>query len=358
MQQTLLYITNGINGSGGLERVLSIKASALATQYDYKVYILGLNNGNDAPFYTFSDDIHFISLPYSSHPIKGFLDYKTGLERIVQEIKPAIVLVCDDGFKGFCVPKIIKNIPIVYERHASIALNTSDTFKGRWQKKLMQSMAKDFDKFVVLTQNNTLEWKGDNVMVIPNPLSFQSTQSAPLTAKKVIAVGAHASHKGYDRLLAMWQHIEKIHPDWQLEIYGKIDAQETYIKLAQSLGLQQIAFFQPQKDIQSIYESASILVLPSYSEGFGMVLIEAMACGVPCISFDCPSGPKDIITHEEDGYLVPNNDTTQFESYLNSLMNNEDKRKELGANAFKNVQRYSVAAIVAKWDALFKTLLS
>src|SRR5690606_18749107 len=109
----------------------------------YKVYILGLNNGNDAPFYTFSDAIHFISLPYSSHPIKAFLDYKTGLERIVEEIKPAIVLVCDDGFKGFCVPKIIKNIPIVYERHASIALNTSDTFKGRWQKRLMQSMAKD-----------------------------------------------------------------------------------------------------------------------------------------------------------------------------------------------------------------------
>lgn len=353
----LLYITNGINGSGGLERVLSIKASLLADKYPYNVYILGLNQGNDHLFYTFSDKITFISLAYSANPFKAILDYKSGIQAIVAQIKPAIIMVCDDGLKGFFVPKLVKNIPVIYERHASIALNTNSSFKGKLQYSMMQYLAKSFSKFVVLTHSNKLEWPNDNLMVIPNPLSFDATQKSNLSSKKIIAVGSHSPNKGYDRLLAVWEIIARQYPDWHLEIYGKIDAERTYVSMAENMGLERIHFFSPTKDIQAVYEQAAILALPSRSEGFGMVLVEAMACGVPCVSFDCPSGPRDIITDGVDGYLVPNDAITTFATKISLLMANDSLRMQMGTAAYENAKRYQADKIVHLWHELFKSLL-
>ena len=354
----LLYITNGISGSGGLERVLSVKASLLADKYDYEVTILGLNAGNDTPFYEFSPNIKQVSICVSGNPLQYIHQYRTGIQKVVDQIQPDIISVCDDGLKGFFVPTLISTkAKIIYERHASILLNTSSSLKGLIVRVLMKCQTKKFDRFVVLTPSNIKEWKGNNIIAIPNPLSFSSELTSTLQNKKVMAVGSHSYNKGYDLLLDSWRKIEEKYPDWELHVYGKIDKDETFIKYAQHLALKQVYFHAPVSDIQSRYAEASVFVLPSRTEGFGMVLIEAMACGVPCVSFDCPSGPADIITDGEDGWLVESENVAQLAEKLSALIKDEKLRMKMGQAARENVKRYEAVRIVQQWDELFKILL-
>ena len=125
----LLYITNGINGSGGLERVLSIKASYFAEQLGYEVHILVLNNAHENPFYDFSSKIKFHSISVNGNPISYFLKYKRGVQDVGTLLKPDVILVCDDGLKGFFLPSLITTkAKWIYERHASIELNKQKGF--------------------------------------------------------------------------------------------------------------------------------------------------------------------------------------------------------------------------------------
>lgn len=354
---TLLYITNGINGSGGLERVLSVKASMLAEEYGYEVSILCLNDAHLNPFYEFSPKIKLSSISVSGNPISYFLSYKKGIQKFVNELQPDVISVCDDGLKGFFLPKIIRTkAKWIYERHASIQLNTDNSLKGRLLKNLMHKQVTKFDRFIVLTPGNIMEWGKENVIAIPNPLSFGSSVENPLSQKRLIVVGSHSFNKGYDLLLEVWSKLELLFPDWHLDVFGKKDPQETYVKMAQEMNLKNLHFHDPVRNIQKEYESSSILVLPSRSEGFGMVLIEAMECGVPCVSFDCPSGPGDIISDGLDGYLIPELDTVEMEEKLKKLMTDEILRNEMGRNAKEKAEKYSASEIVQEWDELFNTL--
>ena len=362
----LLYITNGINGSGGLERVLSIKASLLADQYDYKVHILVLNNAHTNPFYEFSLQIKFHSINAEGHPINYFNSYKKGIQEKVNQIQPHIISVCDDGLKAFFLPYLLgKTIPIIYERHASINLNFANKSEQTMPTKiinrisyfLMKKLAAKFDAFVVLTNGNTKEWDSNNIRVIPNPLSFYPNEKAILSSRKVIAVGSHSFNKGYDLLLDAWKFVEKKYPNWQLHIYGKFDKNETFLHYANKLGVNNVMFYQPVSSIDKVYLDSSIMVLPSRSEGFGMVLIEAMACGLPCVAFNCPHGPADIITHEEDGFILPMFDVQGFGKAIIHLIEDNQLREKMGENAKDNSKRYLPEQIMPIWDSLFKSLI-
>ncbi|MGV4415216.1 glycosyltransferase family 4 protein [Chryseobacterium sp. T1] len=353
----LLYITNGINGAGGLERVLSIKASYLADKMGYEVHILVLNDAHFQPFYQFSDKITFHSIDVKGNPLQYFWSYKKGIQQIADEVRVDVISVCDDGLKGFTIPSFLKTTAkVIYERHASIEMNKNTGFMGKLSTILMKIQSSKFDQFIVLTPANVKEWKIKNIVVIPNPLSFVSTKNNLLDRKKVIVVGSHSYNKGYDKLLTIWKKVEAKFPDWELNIYGKIDKDETFVKVAKRLELQEVNFHHPISDIKSQYEDSSIMLLTSRSEGFGMVLIEAMACGVPCVSFDCPSGPGDIISDKEDGFLVEDQNEEAFTVVLEQLMSNHELRKKIGVKGKENVERFSIPKVLEQWDQLFKSL--
>jgi glycosyltransferase involved in cell wall biosynthesis len=356
---TLLYITNGVNGVGGLERVLSIKASYLAEHYDYEVIILSLNEPIAQPFYSFSDKIKFISVQVKGNPLIYIYSYIRGIRKIAKDINPDVISVCDDGLKGFFVPKIIgKKISIIYERHASIKFNTNRSLRGKIQKQLMRSKVNDFRKFVVLTPSNIKEWQTENVIAIANPLSFYPEDSSLLKNKTVIAVGSHSYNKGYDLLLNTWKIVIEKYPDWKLNIYGKLDTSETFVNLANRLNIDNfVNFYSPVPDIEASYREASIMVLSSRSEGFGMVLIEAMACGLPCVSFDCPSGPSDIITDGDDGFLVPNTNIEALADKIIFLIENREERIRMGKNAKENAKKYLPENIISQWNKLFTSII-
>ena len=362
----LLYITNQICGSGGLERVLSIKASYLADKLGYEVHIITLNQGDVPLFYTFSKKLVYHDISLQGNFISYSYRYAKYLNQLVQRVSPDVISVCDDGLKGLLSPFILdKKIPKIYERHVSknIEIKTDNPslvqrLKTKTTFIFMQIGAKRFDKFILLTNGNANEWNLSNIQVISNPLSFFPELSATLDNQKVLAVGRHAYQKGYDRLLESWQMIKKDYQGWQIDIFGKIDSAESYVKMAKEMNLSDsVLFHQPVKNIQGKYSEASVFVLPSRYEGFGMVLIEAMASGVPCISYDCPYGPSDIISDGIDGFLVDNGDIKGFSQKMSILMGDAALRKKMGVNARKKAKTFSVEAIMPVWDRLFKQLV-
>jgi len=362
----LLYITNQVCGPGGLERVLSIKASYLADIYKHKIHILTLNQDNQDLFYDFSKAITFYNIQAFGNPVSYLMQYQSGIKKIINKVKPDIVLVCDDGLKGLLLPLLIrKPCAMIYERHVSknIAIKVdSPTVLSRLKIglifKLMNFGASFYDAFVVLTHGNTKEWPLKNLKVIPNPLSFYPQVQSTLQNKKVLAVGKQSFQKGYDRLLKSWQLVALKHPDWSLDIYGTFDEREGLESLAKTLGIKDsVHFFAPVKNIADKYQQASIYAMSSRYEGFGMVLTEAMSYGVPCVSYNCPYGPSDIIANEVDGFLVANGDISKFSEKIIALIESEPLRHRMGALAKEHVKRFLPDVIVPQWDALFNTLI-
>ncbi len=369
MKNKVLYITNGVNGPGGLERVLSIKASYLAEHYDYDVHIITLNQGDASLFYEFSPKIKFHDVKSEGNKISYLYQYIKGMRRQIKKINPDVISVCDDGLKGLLLPILTgRPCPMIYERHVSKNIEIKSDKQSVIRKvitsakfALMAFGGKFYDAFVVLTNGNKKEWNLKNVVVIPNPLSFYPGKEkiSTLTNKKVLAVGKQCFQKGYDRLLLSWQSVVKQFPDWSLDIYGTISEDEGLDALSNKLGLDtSVNFHRPVKNINEKYKEASIYVMSSRYEGFGMVLTEAMAYGVPCVSFDCPYGPSDIIHHDDNGLLVENNDIEGLAGNICDLIENEEKRARMGEKARIDVQRYLPKKIAKEWDTLFKRLIS
>ena len=357
----LLYITNGITQAGGLERVLSVKASLLADDFGYEVHIISLNEAGKLPFFKFSDKLHFYSIKVSGSLFQYFFQYKNGIKKIVNEINPDVISVCDDGLKGFFLPQLIRSdAKWIHESHASFLLANKGlgiNFRKKAEHYLKQILGNYFSRIIILTENQREEWRSSNILVIPNPASFSSDTKSFLKNKKIIAVGSDSYNKGYDLLLKIWEKIAEDFSDWELNIYGK-NTTRNLQNISEKLNLKNINFHEPVSNIKNKYLESSVFLLPSRSEGFGMVILEAMSCGLPVISFDCPHGPKDIITDSEDGFLIKNGNIQEFAEKLKILMENYKLRQEMGNKGTENVKRYDAIKIMEIWDDLFKKLKS
>ena len=354
----LLYVTNGVRGSGGLERVLSVKTDYLIEKLSYEIHFLTLNNGHKDLFYDFNKNIIFHDVKIiNKNPINFFLSYKKGISKTIENINPDCILVCDDGLKGLLFPIIFRNSkPKIYERHAARELNIAKN--GIFNKFLNYSINK-FDSFVVLTEGNKKDWPGIKCNVIPNPNSYIPIERIRTKQKTVLAVGTQSYNKGYDLLINAWEIVNKKCPDWKLKIYGKKNSTLGFEKFAEDKRLSNsITFYSPIKDIYKEYEKASIFVLSSRTEGFGMVLIEAMSFGTPCVAFNCPHGPSDIIKNNEDGLLVNNYDVIDFANKIIKLIENENIRTSMGKKALYNIKRYSIENIIKNWEDLFKKVVN
>jgi len=229
-------------------------------------------------------------------------------------------------------------------------------FAKFWSDNLLSHLKK-LDKLVVLTEKDKEAWiELDNVVTIPDPLSMSPSSISLLKEKRVIAVARYSYEKGIDLLLKAWTLVDKENQDWRLDVYGDGD-RAFYEQLIDELKINRshCQLHGRTNDVEKEYLNSSLFVSTSRFEGFGMVLTEAMVCGLPVISFDCPWGPRSIITDGEDGILVENGNINLLASSLSSLMSNETLRRSMSKAALKNVQRFSMEQIAEQWRNIFES---
>lgn len=373
----IVYLTPALYMAGGVERVLTLKANYFAEHFGYDITII-LTDGDGKPlFYPLSDKVKVLNLNIGFEELwtcsfvkKIFVYlnkqrlYKKKVEAELMRIRPDITVSLlrreinfissiKDGSRK--IGELHVNRANYRNFEAGEANFVKNLFAKYWMHSLVTKLKK-LDRFVVLTNEDKQAWPElSNVIAIPDPLSFVPTQKSELTQKRVIAVGRYVYQKGFDLLLQAWARAEKLHPDWQLAIFGDGD-RTPYQQQAALLGLspQRCHLNGPTSNIQQEYANSSLFVFSSRFEGFGMVLVEAMACGLPVISFACPCGPKDIVKHGEDGLLVENGNVEALAVALSQLMSNEALRRSMSVAAQGNVQRFGMQQIAERWRAVFE----
>lgn len=359
----ILYIVPDITDSGGISRVVSLKTNYWVRHLNYEVQILSVNDSYPECFYDFDSAIKWHVLRESPQMHLFLRNYIRLIKKTIAAEKPDIIVVCDAVFWLF-IPWFIKTeIPLIFETHFSVFYEKEknktlyNKFRGKMVRFLKQKTISKFNCFVTITEEGDKERGINNTHVIPNPLSFTVKNKAALVNKKVMAVCMNPYVKGLDRLLLIWSRIVEKHPDWVMDIYGQWDAKSEYKKMANDLKIaNKVNFLPPTKDIQNSYKDASIFLMTSRTEAFGMVLIEAMASGVPCIAYDCPSGPGTIIEEAVNGFLIEDGNLNFFVQKLEQLIEDENLRIQMGLKAQESVKKYEIDTVMKRWDELFMRL--
>lgn len=376
----LVYVTPALYMAGGVERVLTLKANYFVEHFGYDITII-LTEGKDKPlFYPLSDKIKIINLDINFEELwacsffkkifvylKKQRRYKKLLTAELMRLRPDITVSLLRREINFIndIPDGSRKIGELHVNRANyrnFEANDSNFFKNLFAKFWMHNLVsnlKKLDRFIVLTGEDKSAWSElHNICVIPDPLSFIPTQYSMLTEKRVIAVGRYVYQKGFDLLLRAWNLIEKKYPDWELAVFGDGN-REPYEHQMRKLHIDtsRCHLNGPVADIHQEYINSSLFVFSSRFEGFGMVLVEAMACGLPVVSFACPCGPKDIITEGEDGFLVENGNIEDLADKLSCLMENEKLRIQYATVGIKNVERFYISKIALQWKKTFKNVV-
>lgn len=365
---------------GGVERVLTSKVNYFAEMYGYDITVILTEGKNKQLFYKLSDKVQIINLDLNFEELwscsflrKIFIylkkqrHYKNKLSSELMRIRPDITISLLRREINF-----IKRIPDGSKKIGELHVNRANyrnfevneanfiknIFAKLWMKNLVRHL-RELDKFVVLTEEDKCHWNELlNVVAIPNPLPFQMDKLSPLTSKRIVAVGRYVYQKGFDLLLQAWSIVEKHRADWDLAIYGQGD-REPYEKQIDDLKIdrKRCHLYGPTNDIRREYLNSSIFAFSSRFEGFGMVLVEAMSCGLPVVSFDCPCGPKDIVTNGVDGFLVPNGNVGQFAEQLLRLMEHPEEMSYFSKKAHERSKYFYMDNISLRWKELFDTLI-
>lgn len=363
----ILYITSVISTAGGVEKTLAAKSDYFIKKSNYQVEIVYNEIVEKTPFYQFNKNVKLTNLRLNNGSLLYVFNYKKNIQKIVDQNYPDIIVVTDNGLKGFLVPFLLKTgTPILLEIHGSkteiINYKTSffELLKRKIHLKIKSLSITKFDQVVFLGEKSAAEWSFDKAKIIPNALSFEPSERSKLTSKIAIAIARHSYEKGLDRLLPIWKEVSLQNPDWKLKIYGDFTEETTFLRnKIEKLQLQDsIELLPPVRDIEKVYKNASVFLMTSRFEGFGMALLEAMSFGLPVISFDCRIGPGNLIENNINGILIPDNDTELYILRLNSLIQNKELQKQLGANAINRASAYSKHKIMLLWEELFKVIIS
>lgn len=374
----LVYLTPALYMAGGVERVLTLKANYFAEHFGYDVTIILTEGKGKSPFYPLSERIKVVNLNIGFEQLwncsflkkifvylKKQRQYKKALTAELMKLCPDITVSLLRREINFLIgikdgSKKIGELHVNRLNYRNFEANDTNFMKQLFAKLWMFSLVKQLkrlDRFVVLTEEDMLAWPElQNVSVIPDPLSFVPTAQSSLSVKRVIAVGRYVYQKGFDLLLQAWAKIERQCPDWMLVVYGDGD-RAPYEQMMRNLGIDtsRCLLNGPTTDIQREYVNSSLFVFTSRFEGFGMVLVEAMACGLPVVSFACPCGPKDIVRDGEDGFLVENGNIDELVQQLMKLMVDHRLRTAFARHAQQNAQRFNIEQTALRWKSVFES---
>lgn len=373
----IVYYLPSLYAPGGLERIVTFKANYFAEHCEgYEVYIVTSEQRDNKPYFALSPKVKHIDLdvifdwPFNQSTIGKLLKYPFRYHKfrkrftdLLMKIHPDITISTIRREIKFIhsIPDKSKKIGEFHITRYSYGIGKGGFLKNilqkKWEKELQNNLKK-LDKFVVLTHQEATFWPDlNNICVIPNSIITQTERFSECNTHQIIAVGRYAPQKGFDLLIEAWNIICKKYPTWTLHIYGDGLLRDSFQQRINELGMTDSCILEHTvSNIVDKYCDSSIFVLSSRFEGFGMVITEAMSCGVPPICFDCPCGPKDIINDGKDGLLVENGNIEKLAEKIAYLIENKNIRMDMGRQARINVQRFQMENIVEQWKRLFEEL--
>ena len=375
----IYYIYTALVTKGGADRVIAEKANWLAEHGNEIAIVTDTQLGRE-PVFPLSPKVKLIDLAIDfskeyghSFPVRIWMYYKLmrqyrkKMTVLLMSEHPDIVISTlgrdisfitkiKDGSKkmgeAHTTKHFIRNFHLLENKNFLLKFLTK---YFRWN---MDRQVKRLDALVVLTNQDKEDWGHLlPVYVIPNSYPFYPETPSTCENKQAIIVGRYNSAKGYNYLIDAWRDVYKKYPDWIINIFGSGEYDNKVRKQINDYGLQDVVIMNnPTDNIMEEYLKSSIYVMSSVFEGFAMVLLEAMACGLPCVSFDCPYGPRNVITDGEDGFLVDYLNSKALADSICKLIENEALRKQMGKNGRNNVLRYSRESIMPQWISLFESI--
>lgn len=359
----IVYLYSSLAVVGGIERILVDKMNYLAREYGEEVYIITSDQGMHKVPYQLDERVHFMDLNIRFHTRYRFgvvrrllmnwrmnREYDTQLRKVLAEIQPDII-ACTTAQHVRRLLRVKGEVPLVVESHMNCSHPDS-----RWH--LMQNRINNYwvgkaEAVVTLTEGDVEDWRrvSKRVHVIPNMVHLNELgRYSECTNKRAIFVGRLAEQKGLPDLLTVWRLVHERYPDWLLDIYGagKMD----------SIPEMNLYVHDPVSNIFEKYTESSMLLLTSVYEPFGLVMPEAMSCGIPVVAFDCPHGPATIISDGEDGFLVKNRDCQVFADRVCQLIEDQELRQRMGRKAVQSSLRFAADRIMPQWKVLFSSLTS
>lgn len=374
----LIYCIHSLYNPGGMERVLVNKVSYLVRQMGWEVVVVTTDQHQRPVFYPLPEEVRLIDLDinYSEdngkgtfRKIGGYLRrrrlHRQRLTEVLMREKADIVVSLYPSESSF-IPEIKDGSKKVLELHFCKFFRLQYGRKGlmglidrlrTWQD---ERLVRRFDKFVVLTEEDRGYWGAlPNIEVIPNAALFIAPAYATQAEKRVIAVGRLDYQKGFDRLVEAWALVQQNEAfrDWRLDIFGQGEWRDMLEQMICERGLQQTARINaPSKQIGVEYAASSLLVMSSNYEGFPMVMIEAMACGLPVVAFEFKCGPKDIINDHHNGIRVEEGNIPALADAMMELMQDAELRRRMSLEARKVTETYSEERVMRQWVTLFESL--
>ena len=347
--------------AGGAERIMAILTEAWAARGWEIVLLLTLADPAEDPFFEVDPRVKLRHLDLY-RPSRGLREAVSGNLRRLQVMRRAIRASRPDVVLAFMVETNVLTIlatlglrvPVVVEEHIH---SSWPPLPRQWR--LLRLVTYPMASSVVALTPSALATlglaRGRRGRVIPNPVMPAPTGSAdPADPPVIVAMGRLVPQKGFDMLLDAFVKVAGRHDRWNLEIWGEGPDREALERRRDALGLAgRVTFPGRTQAPYDVLRRGSFFVMSSRREGFPTVLGEAMACGVPAVSFDCPSGPRELIRDGVDGLLIPPNDVDGLADGIERLISDQNLMHDLSSRAPEVVHRYALSTVLERWDALF-----
>jgi glycosyltransferase involved in cell wall biosynthesis len=369
----LFLVANNIDELGGLQRVAHLLAGLFAAR-GHRVRLIGVR--------PFTPKHHFPSAgtTYTTHVLgervapgtgrrrgAGRLDQPTPediarLNELFGSASSGIVICLQIHAMNWVAAADTSHLRIIGQSHESFAASVGVTAASRGSTRFRQieTLYKDIDAFMLLTDDDAEQFRRvglNNTGSIPNPVTMQPQSSSPLTTPTIINVGRLAAQKNHRALIEAFARIAPDHPGWTLKIFGDGPLEDELRQQIAGLGLTDRAMLMgPTDNVEAELIDSSIFALSSDFEGLPLVLVEAMSCGVPCVSFDCSPGIRQIITDGSDGIVVRQGSVAELGAGIARLIEDVDERQAMGRAAIAASQRFAADTVLAVWETLFDTV--
>ncbi|CAJ93958.1 glycosyltransferase family 4 protein [Cupriavidus necator H16] len=352
----ICFLTGTLNAMAGAERMTATIANALA-DLGHRVTILSLWDA--ASRFPLHPRVHHEAL-FAQRPSfkRAYFATVAGIRRHCTAHRIDVLVQVDTMLELFVLPATLGlGLHHIAWEHCHF-----DEDLGKPARKVARRLAAQFCRqVVVLTERDRRRWREalrprSEVVCLPNPLPFPiPAEPAPRMQKTVLAMGRLVPAKGFDVLLRAWQKVAQAEPEWQLVIHGEGEERPALTALIGQLQLQDRASLPGIcQDPAQAYGHASIFCLSSRYEGFGLVLIEAMAFGLPIISTDCETGPRELLTPGQDALVVAADDADALAKALLTVIRQPELASRLGAGGRDKASQFTLERLALQWDALVK----